>query len=423
MPLPDNYVEWMSRSVARDVVERFAEGLAAPSPVSIRINRQRLLSDAVPEGFVERVPWCADGCYLSHRPAFTADPLLHAGLYYVQEASSMFLDYVLRQLRTEGGEVFHSALDLCAAPGGKSTLLRSVLQSECLLVANEALPKRANVLAENLSKWVVVSNDNRDRTVVTNAYPQELGSFKDAFDLIVADVPCSGEGMFRKEEDAVAGWSPSAVERIALLQRSIISDIWPALRPGGILIYSTCTVNSYEDEDNVEWIAEELGADHVAISVPSEWNVLGDCRIGRADTAMTSGIFHHLLPGFVQGEGFFLSLLRKHGENDGSSNTGKLCKALGKNIKVLPIYGLDMLQDSKPVMPIAHVELTLEQAIRYLQRESFALPDGTPRGIVQVGFQNQRLGLMKNLGSRANNLYPKEWRIRSQHIEPHSLWQ
>ncbi|MBO4906839.1 MAG: hypothetical protein J5486_07385 [Bacteroidaceae bacterium] len=423
MPVPDSYVEWMSRRVAREVVERFAEGLTAPSPVSIRINRQRLSSDVLPEGYVERVPWCADGCYLSHRPAFTADPLLHAGLYYVQEASSMFLDYVLRWLVEHCENTFNSALDLCAAPGGKSTLLRSVLPPESMLVANETLPKRANVLAENMAKWVVSSTENSDRTVVTNVYPKDLGAFRDAFDLIIADVPCSGEGMFRKEEDAVAGWSPAAVERIAALQRSIISDVWPALRPGGILVYSTCTVNPYEDEDNVEWIASELGADHVSIPVPAEWNVLGDCRLESANLAAGSGIFHHLLPGYVQGEGFFLSVLCKHGDNSGGSNVAKLCKALGKQIKTLPIDLLDTLQDGKSNTPVARVELSLEQAIRYLQRESFVLPSDTPRGIVQVTFQNQRLGLMKNLGSRANNLYPKEWRIRSQHIEPHSLWQ
>ncbi len=454
--LPRNYIEWLSERVRPEVVQRFAAGLQEPSPVSIRMNPAMLPADAEPDGAVGRVPWCPEGVYLQSRPTFTADPLLHAGAYYVQEASSMFLAYALRQLHADSEGTYRSALDLCAAPGGKTTLMRAVLPDSCTLVANEALPKRADILAENIAKW------RAQNTICTNAQAEELGRMQGVFDLIVADVPCSGEGMFRKEPDAVEGWSIEAVERLAELQRSIIADIWPALADGGTLIYSTCTLNPLEDEANVHWIASQLGADIVRLSVPAQWGIIGDATpsaaAATAETDMLSLDCCHLLPGYVQGEGFFLAVLRKHGQSDitvaiesltkakssKSSNRAKgrertdshhskpqrtpyaqqaarpalppLLAAVAARVRTLPT---DTLQVSTGT-PL--VEVSLTDALRYLQRESIALPADTPRGTVQLCYQGRQLGPAKNLGNRANNLYPKEWRIRSQHIEAHTLF-
>lgn len=401
MNLPKDFEGYFRERWRDEDVKALVKGLDAEPSVSIRKNPARLSSDAVPKGADGRVPWCPEGFYLSERPAFTADPLLHAGAYYVQEASSMFLAYVLRNIFHASSFTFHSqtVLDLCAAPGGKSTLLRSLLPDDCLLVANEPVRARCQVLAENLSKW------GHPNVLVTQAYARELAKAY-SFDLILADVPCSGEGMMRKEAEAVAQWSPAFVAECAALQRSIIEDIWPALRPGGLLIYSTCTFNPEEDEENVEWIVRELGAEIIPIPVDPAWGIRGEMRRGMVHEVInypSKLSFFHFLPGQVRGEGFFCAVLRK----DGEAETWKEKKQKGRDrLTTLPTDLLD-----SPEAP--RVELSLEEAVRYLQREAIVLPPDSPRGIVQVCFQGQRLGLAKNLGSRANNLYPKEWRIRS----------
>lgn len=444
MNLPKDFESYfLSRWQAEDVAA-LLRGLEKEPSVSIRLNTKRMSSDAMPIGADGRVPWCQEGFYLKERPSFTADPLLHAGAYYVQEASSMFLAHVLRSIIEGHFSIFRSApcdashlknfqfsikncLDLCAAPGGKSTLLRSLLPDECLLVSNEPNRARCQVLAENLAKW------GHPNVLVTQAYAADLaravgnGNLP-LFSLILADVPCSGEGMMRKEAEAIAQWSPAFVTNSAALQRSIIADIWPALQPGGILIYSTCTFNPEEDEENVEWIARELGADVLSIPIEPAWNIRGDLRKG-----ITSPLpCYHFLPGQLRGEGFFLAVLHKHGTpeelasgifDDEKASLSERKKSKKKKdrkpqdspIITLPTNQLD--QDGAP-----QVALSLNDAIRYLQREALVLPPDTPRGIVQVCYCGQRLGLMNNLGSRANNLYPKEWRIRSSYVSPASLF-
>ncbi|MBO4801119.1 MAG: hypothetical protein J5545_04560 [Bacteroidaceae bacterium] len=448
MNLPKEYKDYLLRHWKQEDVEVLVRGLEAPPTVSIRLNPNRLPPSAEPTGADGRVPWCPEGIYLKERPAFTADPLLHAGAYYVQEASSMFLAHVLRQLlfqdspsierlfEPSAGCKFQveNALDLCAAPGGKSTLLRSLLPDGCLLVANEPIRNRAQVLAENLAKW------GHPNILVTQAKAAEIANFikqkGTAFDLILTDVPCSGEGMFRKEPEAVRQWSPAFVAECAALQRSIVQDIWPALRPGGYLIYSTCTFNPEEDEQNVEWIAHELGATVLPVPTDPTWNIRGDLR-----TTTSPVPCYHFLPGLVRGEGFFLALLQK---DDSSKTHQKLIKN-SKNALSIGSFSTThqkLIKNSSKATKNAHsietfstlptnlldepgvpqVELSLPDAVRYLQRESLVLPSETPRGHVQVCFLGQRLGLMNNLGSRANNLYPKEWRIRSGHIEAATLF-
>ena len=423
MELPAGFKEYLLRTMREEVVEELTEGLQGTPSVSIRLNPARTGNmsngngtEILIEGADGQVPWCKEGIYLKERPVFTADPLLHAGCYYVQEASSMFLSHVIRHLCLRP----RMALDLCAAPGGKSTLLRSLLPDESLLVCNEPIRTRCQVLAENMSKW------GHHNVIVTQAYPKEIGHFIGAFDCILADVPCSGEGMMRKEAEAVAQWSPALVEECAARQREIVTDIWPALKLGGTLIYSTCTFNSCEDEENVEWIARELGAEVISIPVDQGWGILGDLR---PDGSLPCC---HFLPGRVRGEGFFCAVLKKDGaqRNDGfigSKNT-PTTDSLKHKLCTWPTDRLDQPSDiqGKHVRVQAEIpmsELTLGDAFRYLRGESLTLPSSLPRGFVKVCYGGNRLGLVKNLGSRANNLYPKEWRIHSSRMEPHSIIQ
>ncbi len=408
MILPKDFERYFRERWRDEDVEALLAGLDSEPAVSIRVNPRRLPADAEPEGADGRVPWCPEGVYLKERPLFTADPLLHAGAYYVQEASSMFLSHVMRTIFHFSFFTFHcqAVLDLCAAPGGKSTLLRSLLPDDCLLVSNEPNRARCQVLAENMAKW------GHPNVLVTQAYARDIAKAlkrKLFFDLVVADVPCSGEGMMRKEEEAVRQWSPAFVAECAALQRSIIEDIWPALRPGGVLIYSTCTFNPEEDEENVEWIARELGATILPIPVEPGWGIKGDLRSQASPVNV-----YHFLPGQVRGEGFFCAVLRKQGEEARIVKNGDLIDTFSR-LQTLPTDLLDA-----PGAP--RVELSLTDAIRYLQREALILPPDAPRGIVQACYGGQRLGLMKNLGTRANNLYPKEWRIRSGFTVPHTLF-
>ena len=435
MTLPKDFESYFRARWREEDVLALLQGLDGEPSVSIRVNprcfaqganadagrakRGLLAAGAEPEGADGHVPWCPEGFYLKGRPQFTADPLLHAGAYYVQEASSMFLAHVLRTVVMPcWPQGITTALDLCAAPGGKSTLLRALLPDDCLLVSNEPLRARCQVLAENMTKW------GHQNVLVTQAYARDIAKAlkrKLFFDLILADVPCSGEGMMRKEAAAVEQWSPAFVAGCADLQRSIISDIWPALRPGGILIYSTCTFNPEEDEENVEWIAHELGADIISIPVDTGWGIRGDLRREKRSPESEPGSgeaevlrCYHFLPGQVRGEGFFCAVLQKHEEAGEAFKKGDFAGALSK-LATLPTDLLD-----SPDAP--RVELSLEEAVRYLQREALVLPPDAPRGIVQVCFQGQRLGLAKNLGTRANNLYPKEWRIRSSYTTGHTLF-
>ena len=242
MKLPSEFeartLEWMGEETYRAL----EAALQTEPPVSIRVNRTKWSGEVAGEP----VLWASAGVYLSQRSTFTFDPLFHAGCYYVQEASSMFVEQVLRTYIT--GPVV--MLDLCAAPGGKSTHARSVLPVGSLLVANEVMRNRSQVLAENLIKW------GNAEVVVTNNDPADFTSLTEVFDVVLADVPCSGEGMFRKDPVAVEEWSTDNVQVCWQRQRRILADIWPALKPGGLLIYSTCTYNREEDEENVAWIAD-----------------------------------------------------------------------------------------------------------------------------------------------------------------------
>ena len=454
MALPIDFIHRTQALLGDKEYEKLAKALQEEVPVSIRTNPQKgmQITNGTP------VAWCETGFYLPERPSFTFDPLFHAGAYYVQEASSMFLEQALKQW-------IHKpvvCLDLCAAPGGKSTHLQSLLPQGSVLVSNEVIRSRSYVLAENIQKWGFPAN------IVTNNDPEEIGALTHLFDIIVADVPCSGEGMFRKDSDSTGEWSVGNVELCAARQKRIIHDIWNALKPGGLLIYSTCTYNTEEDEENIHYIIEKLGAQPENIPVNPEWNICG---------ALKHDIpVYRFFPHRTKGEGFFLAVLRK-AEGDVETiryrNKSKEKKAKGKNTPAMPkevinyltpddyiptwkdnrlyllppevqaIYpllqeklhiltagveigelkGKDLIPAQSLALSIRlnrnvfpEVEVDWNQAIAYLRKETLTLSETTPKGYALLTYRNRPIGFVKHLGNRANNLYPQEWRIRSSYI-------
>lgn len=426
-------------------------------PVSVRLNPDKTSVDppfaSLNDG---RVAWANEGYYLKERPRFTYDPLFHAGCYYVQEASSMFIEAVYRRISEDF--LPQRLLDLCAAPGGKSTLWRSLLPSGSLLVANEPVRQRAQVLAENLIKW------GAPDVVVTRAFPADYAPLGGFFDVVATDVPCSGEGMFRKDEGAIEEWTPESPTACAVRGFEIVRDVWPSLREGGYLVYSTCTFNREENEDNVVRICRELGATPVVIPVSEDWNITGDLT-GR-DLPV-----YRFLPHRTRGEGLFLALLKKTSSapldrpkkdkrrstkpqlpseanrllswlkqpsafelfalNEGVSAIRKeLSEAITrltavvrpltvgvplavlKGRKYAPDHGLALsVERSREAFP--REEVSLEVALSYLRREALVLSPTVPRGFVLLTYRGVALGFVNHLGARANNLYPAEWRIRN----------
>ena len=453
MQLPQEFVQQMCALLGEAEAGALCSALTdTPPAVSVRRNPTKgevSFAQSTP------VPWCSDGCYLAERPSFTLDPRFHAGAYYVQEAASMFIEQAYRQIECDFTPT--RLLDLCAAPGGKSTLWRSLLPDGALLVANEPIRQRAQILAENLTKW------GHPDVVTTSAYPAEFAPLRGFFDVIAADVPCSGEGMFRKDEGARAEWSPAAVETCAARQRAILTDIWDCLREGGYLVYSTCTFNRAENEDNVRFVCQELGAEVVPIPTDEAWGIAPDTTAG-------GQAVYHFFPHRTQGEGLFLALLRKTASAPAAREkkrtrsketpvpdaakllawlktptdfrlfhptpetiaavrtslfddvqrvsacvrtlTAGVLMGETKGRKFVPAHALALstvLADTA----FPRAELDGDTALRYLRREAVVLPPEQPRGHVLLCFEGLPLGWVNNLGTRANNLYPAEWRIRN----------
>lgn len=488
LALPETFVSQMHALLGAEAPEFFA-ALEAAAPTSIRFNPFKIGTmekdvlghgaAVTPQSWAKSmgirlspVPWSEYGYYLSERPSFTQDPLFHAGVYYVQEASSMKLEHTLKQalhqlLLSEHNpsELPLLVLDLCAAPGGKSTHLASLLPSDACLVSNEYVRNRALVLRDNLTKW------GHPNQIICHNAPGDLGRCTDRFDLIVADVPCSGEGMFRKDPAAIREWSPDAVRMCAQRQREIIESVWPALKPNGCLIYSTCTYNRAENEDNLAWICSELGAEILQQE--------------------------HCYPHRTQGEGFFIALLQKEAEGsdqgaethcrgklgtNGTTGTTGTTRKPGKtekpgksnsapvsvpkafdsirnclknsaryrflfrepDIMALPESILPAYESVRPYLHILSAGIKLGEikgkdfipdyalaqssaldtkafpsydcspgeALQYLRMDSFCAHN-LPKGYALVCFQKLPLGWIKHLGTRSNNLLPKELRIRT----------
>lgn len=411
--LPSEFSEYTSRIFGKERWEKYLRSFQEETPVSIRLNpfkadakRLQIISEGA-----EEVPWCRNAWWLQSRPRFTSDPLFHAGAYYVQEAGSMFLDTVLKTYITSPVLM----LDLCAAPGGKSTLSRAALPEGSLLFSNEPDRRRANILLEN-----IIKQGHRD-VVVTNNYAEAYRRENIEFDVILVDAPCSGEGLFRRDNAAIEEWSVRNVRKCAELQRSILSDIWNTLKPGGLMIYSTCTFNILENEENVMFLCNEFGAEVLPVPVSDEWGITGSLHPDFHDPV------YRFIPGVTKSEGLFLAVVRKPGILKPVFPEKKNVMAKLKN-KLHILYdgeprgekkGKDIIPshaEALAIQPVEKaypsVELTLEEALRYLHHETLTLSPTLPRGFLIVNFQGLSLGFVKNLGNRANNLYPKEWAIR-----------
>ena len=396
--LPADFVAETRRIMGEERYNRFVGAFYEEAPTSIRVN-PRIAIDHGPwtiDHSDSQVPWCSEGYYLADRPQFTFDPLLHAGCYYVQEASSMFVTHILRTVDSSSPNYqlstihYQLALDLCAAPGGKSTALRSVLPADCVLISNEPMGNRAQILLENVTKWGAPNH------IVTNNYPRDFRKAKLKFDFILCDVPCSGEGMFRKDPNAISEWSAQNVEKCWQLQREIVADAWECLNPGGLLIYSTCTYNAKENEENIRWIQDTYDAQVLDIPVDSSWNITGSLLDGFHEPV------YRFIPGITRGEGLFVCALRKAGSSEPKPF----------NAKKLQLKVLEAEFEKSDVC----VDVDFAEALKYLRGEALVLPPDTPRGIVTITYQGQPLGPVKNIGNRANNLYPKAWRIKSTHL-------
>ena len=450
MELPKSFIEQLQQLLPNEW-QALCEAIVGTEPsVSVRVNTQR--SATVPADAL-RVPWCEAGFYCASRPAFTFDPAFHSGLYYVQDASSMFLLHVLQSLVDAPVRY----LDLCAAPGGKTTTALGALPTGSLVVANEIVTTRARILRDNVVKW------GNPGVVVTNNAPRHLGQLTHFFDIVATDVPCSGEGMMRKDDEAVAQWTPTLIEECAARQRTIIDDVWPALRPGGLLIYSTCTYNRQENEQMVEYIISHYNAEPVTVPTMAEWNIMGS--IGNNFPT------YRFMPHRTNGEGLFMAILRKPDEaskpekqsirkGKNSKATKPLPPSVTKWISAPQDYEISINGDEVVAMPhalqqemhmlserlntlycgitlgtikgkncipahalalsealnkdtFARCEVDYSTALAYLRGEAVTLD--APRGHVLVTHRGAPLGWANNLGNRANNLYPKSLRIISTH--------
>lgn len=442
--LPLDFLDRMRQTLGTEADELFRV-LDSEPVTSIRLNDKKDVLDFPCD--IDEVPWHIDGYYLAERIPFTLDPLFHAGAYYVQEASSMFIQQVLDQYVPQESIV----LDLCAAPGGKSTLISQHLGQEGLLISNEVVRQRLFILSENIQKW---GNGN---TIVTFNKAEDFGErTPNLFDCVLVDAPCSGEGMFRKDKDARNEWSLKNVKMCAERQRAILMNVWEALKPGGILIYSTCTFNEEENEENAQWIAECLGAEILPIQHDPSWGI---------DDSFPG---YHFYPHKAKGEGFYVCAFRKHIEpfapykikdpkkpvhcnaeyakvmlnwlqepdkwtfrqNDRFMTAYPVkYKALIDNLYetltcVLTGFGIGE-ERGKGVSPqhslsmakalkrdaFPNIALNKEQALSYLRTEALNLPD-VPLGVALLTYEDVPIGFAKNVGNRLNNLYPNEWRIR-----------
>lgn len=454
MELKPRFREMMEEAIGQERARVAFSAFDSPASCSVRLNPLKYNASAcLPEG--EKVEWSPFGRILAGRPKFTLDPAFHSGCYYVQDSSSMFVGHLFREvLKTVASDGrMLKVLDLCAAPGGKTTdlaaSLRAAVGENFILVSNEVMKQRAGVLADNVALW------GDPNVVVTNDDSKAFSGMKGWFDLIVADVPCSGEGMFRKDEEAVAQWSEDNVELCRTRQRRIIADVWDALAPGGIMIYSTCTFNRRENDGNVQWIAENLGAELIINDLDGSGVIRTECG-------------YSLVPGFVPGEGQYCASLRKTSGLDWKSSAGfrqskykalddkalavkinglftlpVVLKLKGETVVAVPenisaevtfaeaflhviavgtavgtIKGKDLVPDADLALSVIlrdgafpSVEVDRETALKFLHRDAIA-PPVAERGYFLLKYGSRGLGFVKNLGNRCNNLHPMSRRIR-----------
>jgi 16S rRNA C967 or C1407 C5-methylase (RsmB/RsmF family)/NOL1/NOP2/fmu family ribosome biogenesis protein len=446
LSLPPAFARRMESQLGPEYGE-FLNSLQQPAPVSIRLNAMKKCTT---KG--QPVPWCDSGIYLAERPSFTLDPEFHAGAYYVQEASSMLLEQAVKQHVALDQPL--RVLDLCAAPGGKSTHLLSLISSNSLLVSNEVIRSRVPILSENIQKW------GYPNVVVTNNDPVAIGRLRGFFDVILVDAPCSGEGLFRKDPDSVHHWSVENASLCASRQQRILLDVWPALKENGILIYSSCTYNPEENENNLKRLSEEKSMMFLPLQLPESWGV-EELRKGHVTG-------YRCLPHHVAGEGFFIAAMRKQAAENPVTPTRSKNKWLPASNKIsvelsdwlsapeqfslvseintvlaIPTSLLPAVQFLSDHLNVLHkgvalaevkqgkkipehalalsailqkrnfpaIELDKTQAIAYLRRDNLRVDD-RKKGFALITFRGNLLGWVNVLDQRINNLYPSSWRIR-----------
>jgi 16S rRNA C967 or C1407 C5-methylase (RsmB/RsmF family)/NOL1/NOP2/fmu family ribosome biogenesis protein len=422
---------------------------------SIRISPVKKFEFQISKFEFSQIPWSQYGFYLLKRPSFTFDPLFHAGCYYVQEASSMFLEEALKQTVDLSEPL--KILDLSAAPGGKSTHIHSLITNNSLLVSNEVIRSRANILKDNIIKW------GCENVIVTNNDPKDFGRLENYFDVIVADAPCSGSGLFRREPDAISEWSENNVALCSQRQQRIVADVMPALKKNGVLIYSTCSYSMEEDEDIVDWVVSQLSVVSCKLSV-SEYPGIVETKTGNG------GYGYRFFPDKIKGEGFFMACFKKtEGEesvevaekvkNKAETGTKKELEIIERWVKIkdhqlikhkntvyawpgslandmnallsklkviysgfragelvrdkfIPDHALAM--SGLVAGSTGRIELNYEQAIQYLQRKDLEI-DAQQKGWHVVNYRGHSLGWINVLPNRINNYYPKELRILKDH--------
>lgn len=420
--------------------------------VSIRTNPNKIGELDIQNLIESPVPWSTNGYYLSERPSFTLDPQFHAGTYYVQEASSMFLETAMQQVCDLSQPL--KVLDLCAAPGGKSTLLQSAISRDSLLVSNEVIKTRVKILCENITKW------GGSNVVVTNNDPKDFQRLPEFFDVIVVDAPCSGSGLFRKDPSAIEEWSFNNVELCGQRQQRILADVMGSLKVGGKLIYSTCSYSPAEDEEMIQWLLNNYPLESIQLNLQSQWNIT------ETNTSSAKGYGYKFFPDKVKGEGFFIACFTKTNStvSEGITNSkAKLISPTNAEINIAKSYlknadsfsfikltndilaidnfikeditllqgnlyvkkaGIrmgtviknDLIPDHEFVLSnvaetnFPTVALDKTNALNYLRRNDFEF-DTNIKGWGILQYHNFSLGLAKFLPNRINNYYPKEWRI------------
>jgi 16S rRNA C967 or C1407 C5-methylase (RsmB/RsmF family)/NOL1/NOP2/fmu family ribosome biogenesis protein len=427
----------------------------AASLTSVRLNPHKKLDmqQYASLHFAEPVAWCDNAFYLQERPSFTLDPLFHAGAYYVQEACSMFLHAAIKQLTKENDAL--KVLDLCAAPGGKSTLLQAALSPNSLLVCNEVIKTRVQVLKENMTKWGAAN------VVITNNDPKDFARLSGFFDVLVCDAPCSGSGLFRRDANAIEEWSENNVALCSQRQQRILADVLPALKKEGLLIYSTCSYSEAENEEICDWLMDNFALQNLPMKTQSEWQIV------ETESKQHQAKGYRFYPNRVKGEGFFMACFQKTSEAEtGQKQKMKTQKQnadlqkmalpflknadafemveandnvyafprthlddietlrtnlyvrkagieLGEKMRdeILPSHELALSECMRMDWPA--VDLSVEQALTFLRRQDLQL-DGTKRGWVLMRQNGLNLGWAKVLPNRMNNYYPKEWRILKQ---------
>ena len=426
--------------------------------VSIRLNPSKAGQRTTNNEQLEKVPWSSSGYYLPERPSFTLDPFFHAGAYYVQEASSMFLEEALKQTVDLSKPL--KVLDLCAAPGGKSTLIQSIISKESLLVSNEVIKTRVNILSENITKWGAAN------VIVTNNDPSDFQRLKNYFDVIVVDAPCSGSGLFRKDPNAITEWSDNNVQLCARRQQRILADIMPSLKDGGVLIYSTCSYSQEEDEVIADWLVEQFAVDSLQLAVEGGWGITetiserkqaygyrfypdkvkgegffiaafkkrpfdievksnparGGTKVKRKKNILTATEIEILKPYLINTDDFFfikqndeVIALPVHLENDLSIIQSALyIKKAGVKLgtiirnELIPAHDLAVSNIINAAIP--KLEVDKETALQYLRKTEIKI-ECDIKGWVLITYEQLPLGWTKVISNRINNYYPKDWRI------------